>query len=70
MVTCCRIKDQFNSAGNSNLFIDPEQMIFDRVLAKAETIGYFSIGQALGDKGNDLLLTFGKQQFPAMVNAL
>ena len=52
-------KDEFHSSRKAEFLVDSEEIITDSVLAKAQAIGDFFVGKALGNEIADFVFAFG-----------
>ena len=55
------VEYQFYAAGDAELFEDPEQIFFYRMLAEAEFACHVAIAEAITDEGHDLFFPRGEQ---------
>ena len=58
------VKDQFGAACYTELLIDSEEIIVDRVFGHAEFLGDLTIWQALSCQIDELVLPFGQKATP------
>jgi len=65
MVDC--VQHEFHPRRNAQLVEDPEQVFLDRMLAELEFHGDLSIGQALGNQSDNLLLARSEKLIPVRV---
>ena len=57
-----RIKDQFDSARDSQFFENPIEVVPDRMLLNLEPLSDFTVLQAVGDEANHIFLATRQQR--------
>src|SRR5262249_2794435 len=55
------VENQFDAAGDTQLFVNPKQIIANSVFAEAELLGDVPVAESLSDQIGDLSLPLGEQ---------